>query len=53
MKILAIEGALARCSAAVLADGRVVAAEEAEAPRGHPSLLPPMAAAVLARAGLA
>ncbi|MBR0679962.1 tRNA (adenosine(37)-N6)-threonylcarbamoyltransferase complex dimerization subunit type 1 TsaB [Roseomonas eburnea] len=52
MRILAIEGALARCSAALLADGQVLAAEEAEAHRGHPALLPPMAAAVLARAGL-
>ena len=52
MRILAIEGALARCSAAVLADGAVLAAESAEAARGHPALLPPMAAAVLARAGL-
>ncbi|WP_137126460.1 tRNA (adenosine(37)-N6)-threonylcarbamoyltransferase complex dimerization subunit type 1 TsaB [Roseomonas sp. HF4] len=53
MRILAIEGALARCSAAVLAGGAVVAAEAAEAARGHPALLPAMAAAVLARAGLA
>lgn len=52
MKILAIEGALARCSAALLADGEMLAAEEAEAARGHPALLPRMAAAVLARAGL-
>lgn len=53
MRILAIEGALARCSAALVADGQVLAAEAAEAPRGHPALLPPMAAAVLARAGVA
>jgi tRNA threonylcarbamoyladenosine biosynthesis protein TsaB len=53
MRILAIEGALARCSAAVLADGAVAAAEGIEAPRGHPALLPPMARAVLARAGIA
>lgn len=52
MRILAIEGALARCSAAVLADGEVVAAARAEAPRGQPALLPPMAQDVLARAGL-
>jgi len=53
MRILAIEGALARCSAAVLAEGIVVAAEAAEAARGHPSLLPAMAARVLGQAGLA
>jgi tRNA threonylcarbamoyladenosine biosynthesis protein TsaB len=52
MRILAIEGALARCSAAVLADGEVVAAAVAEAPRGQPALLPPMARDVLVRAGL-
>ena len=52
MRILAIEGALARCSAAVLADGAVLAAAQAEAPRGQPALLPPMAQDVLARAGL-
>lgn len=53
MRILAIEGALARCSVALLADGAVLAAEAEEAARGHPSLLPRMAASVLARAGLA
>jgi len=51
MRILAIEGALARCSAAVLADGVVLAAAAADAPRGQPSLLPPMVRDVLARAG--
>jgi tRNA threonylcarbamoyladenosine biosynthesis protein TsaB len=53
VRILAIEGALARCSAAVLVDGAVAAAEGAEAPRGHPALLPPMARVVLDRAGIA
>ncbi|NKE16869.1 tRNA (adenosine(37)-N6)-threonylcarbamoyltransferase complex dimerization subunit type 1 TsaB [Neoroseomonas oryzicola] len=52
MRILAIEGALARCSAAVLADGEIVASAMEDAARGHPSLLPSMAQAVLARAGL-
>ena len=51
MRILAIEGALARCSVAVVAGDDVLAADAAEAARGHPALLPPMAAAVLARAG--
>lgn len=52
MKILAIEGALARCSAAVLVDGAVAASTMEDAARGHPSLLPSMAQAVLARATL-
>ena len=47
MRILAIEGALARCSAAVLADGEIVASAREDAARGHPSLLPSMAQAVL------
>ena len=51
MRILAIEGALARCSVAVVAGDDVLAAEASEAARGHPSLLPPMAAAALARSG--
>jgi tRNA threonylcarbamoyladenosine biosynthesis protein TsaB len=53
MRILAIEGALARCSAAVLEAGAVLAARAEEAARGHPSLLPRFAAEVLERAGLA
>jgi tRNA threonylcarbamoyladenosine biosynthesis protein TsaB len=53
MRILAIEGALARCSAALLADDTVLAAEAEEAARGHPSVLPRMAASVLTRAGIA
>ena len=52
MRILAIEGALARCSVALLADGRVLAARQAEAARGHPALLPRFVAEVLAEAGL-
>lgn len=52
MRILAIEGALARCSVALLADGAVIAARQAEAARGHPALLPRFAAEVLAEAGL-
>lgn len=53
MRILAIEGALARCSVALLADGAVLAARQAEAARGHPALLPRFVAEVLAEAGLA
>jgi tRNA threonylcarbamoyladenosine biosynthesis protein TsaB len=52
MRILAIEGALARCSAALWADGAVRAAAAADAPRGQPALLPPMARQVLAHAGI-
>lgn len=51
-RILALDAALARCSAAVLADGVVLAAESAPGDRGHAALLPPMAEAVLRRAGL-
>jgi tRNA threonylcarbamoyladenosine biosynthesis protein TsaB len=53
MKILAIEGALARCSVALAVNGRVGALRQAEAARGHPSLLPRFAAEVLAETGLA
>ncbi|GGG21230.1 hypothetical protein GCM10010964_06800 [Caldovatus sediminis] len=54
MPILALDGSLARCSAAVLdAEGRVLAAAAAQAERGHAALLPPLAARVLEEAGLA
>lgn len=53
MLILALEGALARCSAALLKDGALLSAALHEAPRGHPSALPPMAEQVLAEAGIA
>lgn len=53
MIILALDGALARCSAAVLADGAVLAAAREDAARGQAALLPPMVDAVLARAGVA
>jgi tRNA threonylcarbamoyladenosine biosynthesis protein TsaB len=52
MRILAIEGALARCSAALVVDGMMVAAAGTEAPRGQPALLPPMVQGVLAQAGI-
>jgi len=52
MMLLAIDGALARCSVALLAQGEVLAEASAEAARGHPSLLPRFAAGVLARAGV-
>lgn len=50
--ILALDAALAGCSAAVLADGRVLAHRSLATERGHAAALPPMAAAVLAEAGL-
>jgi len=53
MRILAIEGALARCSVALLADGVVRAAEGEDTARGHAAILPAMAGRVLARAGVA
>jgi len=53
MLILALEGALARCSAALLSDDALLAAAQHEAPRGHPAALPPMAGQVLAEAGAA
>jgi tRNA threonylcarbamoyladenosine biosynthesis protein TsaB len=53
MLILALEGALARCSAALVQDRTLLAEALHEAPRGHPSALPPMAEQVLAEAGAA
>ena len=47
MRILAIEGALARCSVALLADGAVLAAEGEDTARGHAAILPAMAQRVL------
>jgi tRNA threonylcarbamoyladenosine biosynthesis protein TsaB len=52
MLILALEGALARCSAAILRDGAVLAAGRHDAPRGHPAVLPPLVQQVFAEAGL-
>jgi len=53
MRILGIEGALARCSVALLDGNTPVATRQAEAARGHPALLPRFAAEVLAEAGIA
>lgn len=52
MRILAIDGALARCSVALLDGDTVLAALAEDAARGHPSLLPRFAAEALAQAGL-
>jgi tRNA threonylcarbamoyladenosine biosynthesis protein TsaB len=53
MRILAIDGALARCSAAVVVDGKVLAGRHQDAARGHAALLPALVQAVLADAGVA
>lgn len=53
MLILALEGALAQCSAALLQNGLVLASALHEGPRGQPSALPPMVLEVLAQAGVA
>jgi tRNA threonylcarbamoyl adenosine modification protein YeaZ len=50
--ILALDAALAGCSAAVLADGAVRARQALATERGHAALLPAMTEAVLAEAGL-
>ncbi len=47
MLILALDAALARCSAALWCDGEVLAERMAPAGRGHAALLPPMVAQVL------
>jgi len=53
MRILALDAALARCSAAVVVDGEIIAERHQDVARGHAALLPMMAQAVLAEAGLA
>ena len=51
MRILALDAALARCAAAVVVDGEVLAARQTAATQGHAALLPVMARDVLAEAG--
>ena len=53
MRILAIEGALARCSVALVAGGTVLAVRREDAARGHPALLPRFVAEVLAETSIA
>jgi tRNA threonylcarbamoyl adenosine modification protein YeaZ len=52
MLILALEGALAGCSACVWADGVVRAEAEVAGERGHPSVLPGLVERVLREAGV-
>ena len=51
MRILALDAALARCAAAIVVDGEVLAARQTAATQGHAALLPVMARDVLAEAG--
>jgi tRNA threonylcarbamoyladenosine biosynthesis protein TsaB len=51
--ILALDASLARCSAALLADGEVRAHRMLDGGRGHAATLPPMVQAVLREAGVA
>jgi len=53
MRILALDAALARCSAAVVVDGALAAHAATPGARGQGALLAPMAEQVLAGAGLA
>jgi [ribosomal protein S18]-alanine N-acetyltransferase len=52
-RVLALDGALARCSAGLVADGALVASRVEDGARGHAAVLPRMAADVLAEAGCA
>jgi tRNA threonylcarbamoyladenosine biosynthesis protein TsaB len=52
MRILALDAALARCSAAVVGDEQLFAVRQANATQGHAALLPVMASEVLAEARL-
>ena len=47
LRVLALDAALARCSAAVVADGVVLAQRSQDAARGHAALLPVLARDVL------
>jgi tRNA threonylcarbamoyladenosine biosynthesis protein TsaB len=52
MRVLTLDAALARCSAAVVADQDIVALRQENASRGHAALLPVMTEAVLDEARL-
>lgn len=53
MKVLAFDTALAACSAAAWADGKILAARHRRLVRGHAEALMPMVEAVMAEAGAA
>lgn len=53
MRILALDSAVARCSATIVADGDVVAIRQADTERGHAAMLPAMARDCLEAASLA
>jgi tRNA threonylcarbamoyladenosine biosynthesis protein TsaB len=52
MRILALDSAVARCSATIVAGGEVVAGYQQDLERGHASVLPVMAQDCLSDAGL-
>ena len=52
MLVLGLDASLARCSAAVLADGAVLAEAQDDTARGYATVLPGMARAVLRAAGV-
>jgi tRNA threonylcarbamoyl adenosine modification protein YeaZ len=52
MRILALDAALAQCSAAIVIDSVLIAVRQTEGARGQAAALPPMAADVLAEASL-
>jgi tRNA threonylcarbamoyladenosine biosynthesis protein TsaB len=52
MRILALDAALARCSAGVVVDETLQAARQTEAQRGHAAMLPVLAQEALAEAGI-
>jgi len=53
MRILALDSALARCTAAVVVDRATRAVRQVDATQGHAALLPVMARAVLSDSGVA
>jgi tRNA threonylcarbamoyladenosine biosynthesis protein TsaB len=53
LRILALDAALTRCAAAIVVEGEVLAARQADATRAHAALLPVMAREVLAEAAIA
>jgi tRNA threonylcarbamoyladenosine biosynthesis protein TsaB len=52
MRILALDSAVARCSATIVADGEIVAGYQQDIARGHASILPVMVQDCLRDAGL-